>query len=193
MQNVNLKIVLLSLLSMLGIGYLLIGDSAPIEKKQSATIVTYDKKEAIDVVKVENRNKIDKKNLKTKNHFIKKLSKKTKSNKLIYTKNNSNHYIQEKIDKQKQSNAIAKARYQREQYFKIQQKRAYQSRKNYQSMQQALRQRDPNKIKSNSNMMRSKQVRSYMAKNNYIKRQKQIQQGLKMQNKMRRARAKKVD
>jgi len=86
---------------------------------------------------------------------------------------------QEYLSRQK-----AKALYQRQQYIKSQQNKYFSQRKSYQNMQRVLMEKNPNKILASKDMMNNKQVRQYLAKQNYIKRQSMIQNRLKMQNKV---------
>ncbi|MCK5294075.1 MAG: hypothetical protein KAJ49_05435 [Arcobacteraceae bacterium] len=89
-------------------------------------------------------------------------------------------FIEKKALQQKQRRMQAKLQYERAQQLKARSSAMYKKRQEYHNMQKFLNSRDPNKIQNRSKMMQNKQVRSYMAKVNYQKRQKQIQEQMKM-------------
>ena len=186
MKNINLRVIVLGVLTIGIVGWLYTKYTQKPEFKSKNDVVLVkkdDKKESIKIKYIDSQtaNKVVKKQ---KNNFLKDLPANYKFTKIVPDSNSPNKYIKEIIIQQKQSQAVAKAKYQQQQLYKAQQQRAYQSRQNYQSMQRVLNQRDPNKIKSNQKMMQNKQVRSYIAKNSYIQRQKQLQERMKMQQKI---------
>ena len=91
-------------------------------------------------------------------------------------------FIEKNIQQQRQIQA--KYQYERTQQLKARYARINKERQNYYAMQKLLSLQDPNKLKNRSQIMQNRQMRSYIAKLNYQKRQKQIQEQMKMRSRV---------